>query len=60
MSGGVLTVDLSDRAAPAPQAFFATQGWPEHFRVSGDTLLVAAGRYGIYSLDLTTTNLLAP
>ena len=60
VSGGVLTVDLSDPAAPAPQAFFATQGWPEHFRVSGDTLLVAAGRYGIYSLDLTTTNLLAP
>ena len=60
VSGGVLTIDISDPAAPTPRAFFATAWWPERFHVDGDDLLVAAGRYGIYTLDLTTTNLIAP
>ena len=60
VSGGVLTMDITNPASPEPQAFFATAGWPERFVVDGDTLLVAAGRYGIYTLDLTTTNLMAP
>lgn len=56
--GGLLLLDLEDPAAPAPQAFFATLGWPSAIRIHEGRILVPAGRYGIYAFDLEASNLL--
>ena len=58
--GGLLVMNLDDPTAPYPQAWFATTGWPESLEVAGDTVLFAAGRYGVYSFNLDTFNLLPP
>lgn len=58
--GGLLVFNLENPAAPWPQAFFSTKGWPSRFVVEGREILFAAGPYGIYQLDLGATNLPQP
>lgn len=60
VSGGLLLFNISDLSSPWPQAYLPMLGWPRGLMISGDRLHVAAERYGIYSFDLTKTNLLAP
>ena len=48
------------KRAPRAQAYFPLNGWPSRLVPTGDgELLVPAGRYGVYRLDLDSTNLLA-
>ena len=56
--GGLLVFNLDNPSRPYPQAFFPTLGWPTDILVNGRDVLFAAGRYGIYSFDLDTFNLL--
>jgi hypothetical protein len=57
--GGVLTVDVTQPESPRAKAYFPLNGWPSRLVPTADgRLLVPAGRYGLYSLDLDTTNLL--
>ena len=57
--GGVLTVDVTRPESPRAKAYFPLNGWPSRLVPTSDgRLLVPAGRYGLYDLDLDTTNLL--
>jgi hypothetical protein len=56
--GGLLVVDVLDPMKPKAQAYFAVNGWPSDIVFDGDSILFAAGMYGIYRLDATTFNLL--
>jgi hypothetical protein len=58
--GGILTVNVVRPEAPRAQAYFPLNGWPSRLVPTADgELLVPAGRYGVYRLDLDSTNLLA-
>jgi len=56
--GGLLVMNLDNPAAPFASAYFPTRGWPWRFHIDGDDVIAPAGRYGIYSFDLDTFNLL--
>lgn len=58
--GGLLVVDVQDAAKPKAQAYFPIAGWPNDIVFDGDSILFAAGSYGIYRLDANTFNLLMP
>lgn len=56
--GGYLLVDLTASSGPNPQAWFAALGWPRSQLLRDGVAYFAAGRYGVYALDLAETNLL--
>ncbi len=56
--GGLLIMNLDNPGSPFPQAYFPTMGWPRSIRVHDGTIVLAAGRYGIYSFPLDGFNLL--
>lgn len=58
--GGLLVVDVQDAAKPKAQAYFPVAGWPNDIVFDGDSILFAAGSYGIYRLDANVFNLLMP
>jgi hypothetical protein len=58
--GGFLIVNVQDVQAPYAQAFFPQQGYLEKTTFHGDTLLLAAGPFGLRAFDATTSNLLTP
>ncbi|MBI4817338.1 MAG: beta-propeller domain-containing protein [Deltaproteobacteria bacterium] len=58
--GGLLVVNLDNASAPFAQAYFPLNGWSDTFAVTGRDVLFAAGRYGLYKLDIDTFNLLPP
>ncbi|HTU62994.1 MAG TPA: hypothetical protein VMF89_31250, partial [Polyangiales bacterium] len=64
VSGGLLVLDVRDAAQPRPQAFFPSLGWPSDVAFDddddGDSILFAAGFYGIHRLDADVFNLLTP
>ncbi len=57
--GGLLLMSLAEPTAPRMQAYFPTRGWPSEILFEGTDIRFAAGRYGIYSFDATTENLLS-
>lgn len=56
--GGLLVFNLDDPAAPSPQAYFPTRGWPTRVGIEGRDVVFAAGRFGVYAFDIDTFNLL--
>jgi hypothetical protein len=58
--GGLLVVDVNDATKPKAQAYFPVAGWPSDIVFDGDSILFAAGSYGIYRLDAGVFNLLMP
>ncbi len=60
VGGGVLMMDLRDPSDITPQAFFPLRGWQIRLTVESDKAYVAAGRFGVYTLDLESSNLLPP
>ncbi|HET8940180.1 MAG TPA: beta-propeller domain-containing protein [Polyangiales bacterium] len=56
--GGLLVVDVADATKPKAQAYFPVAGWPNDIVFDGDSILFAAGMYGIYRLDAGVFNLL--
>jgi hypothetical protein len=58
--GGLLVVDVQDPAKPKAQAYFPVAGWPSDIVFDGESILFAAGSYGIYRLDANVFNLLMP
>ncbi|MET0385041.1 MAG: beta-propeller domain-containing protein [Polyangiales bacterium] len=60
VSGGLLVFDVQDPAAPKAQAYFPTSGWPSEILFDGDSILFAAGSYGVYRFDASVFNLLTP
>ncbi len=59
-SGGVLIVNTADLENTYAQAFLSMRGWSTDFLSDGNELTIAAGRYGIYQFDITTSNLPQP
>lgn len=55
--GGLLVFNIDDPAAPWPQAYFATQGWPRNIAIDGRSIVFAAGLYGIHAFDLDESNI---
>lgn len=60
VDGGVLVVNMEDLNNPYLQAFLPMRGWSNDFLLEGNELLIAAGLYGIYDFDITTSNLPTP
>ncbi len=60
VEGGILIVNMDDLANPYLQAFLPMRAWTTDFLLEGNDLLVAAGLYGIYQFDVTTSNLPTP
>jgi len=60
VGGGVLLMDLSDPSEITPQAFFPIRGWNPRLTLEGDSIYAAADRFGVYTLPLTSSNLLPP
>jgi hypothetical protein len=58
--GGLLVIDVQDAAKPKAQAYFPVAGWPSDIVFDGESILFAAGSYGIYRLDANVFNLLTP
>jgi len=58
--GGLLVYNYEDAAAPYPQSYFATQGWPTRIAADGDDVWFAAGRYGVVHFDISAHNILQP
>jgi hypothetical protein len=58
--GGLLVIDVNDAAKPKAQAYFPVAGWPTDIVFDGESILFAAGSYGIYRLDANVFNLLTP
>ncbi len=55
----MLLFNLADPKAPFAQAYFPSNGWPEQILFDGDTITIAAGRYGIHHFDADVFNLLS-
>jgi hypothetical protein len=51
-SAGVLVLDTSDAQRPRGQTFLRTLGWGSHLEVSGTTMYVAAGQFGVFQRSL--------
>lgn len=49
---GLLVVDVSKPATPDGLHFERTLGWTSNLEISGDSAFVAAGHFGIYTLNL--------
>lgn len=58
--GGMLVMNIENPALPTVQAFLPARDWWIHTTVRDESLIFAAGPYGIYELDLDTVNLLPP
>lgn len=56
--GGMLVVNLDRIHSPFAQAYFPVTGWPSAITVDGDDVYLSAGRFGVYTLDANTFNLL--
>ena len=56
--GGILLINLDDLKAPFAQAYFSIIGWPFSVFMSGDTVYMPSGPYGIYTFDTDTYNLM--
>jgi hypothetical protein len=54
---GVLVVDVRDQSKPEGLHFERTLGWLTHVEFSGDKAYLAAGHFGIYTLDLNQTTI---
>jgi len=58
VSGGLLVFNVSDPTKPTAQAYFPTAGWPNDILFDGQSILFAAGQYGVYRFDASIFNLL--
>ena len=58
VSGGLLVLNVEDAAHPKAQAYFPTMGWPSDILFDGQSILFAAGQYGVYRFDASVFNLL--
>jgi hypothetical protein len=58
VSGGLLVFNVEDPKKPAAQAYFPTNGWPNDILFDGQSILFAAGPYGVYRFDAQVFNLL--
>ena len=56
--GGILVLNVEDATTPHPQAYFATQGWPQRLVVAGTDMYLPAGPYGLYRFPLGAYNLI--
>jgi hypothetical protein len=56
-SAGVLVVDATDAANPTGKSFLRTLGWGSYLEMSGDTLYVAAGNFGVFQRSLGAATL---
>jgi hypothetical protein len=56
-SAGVLVVDTTDAANPTGKSFLRTLGWGTHLEMSGDTIFVAAGNFGVFQRSLGSATL---
>lgn len=56
--GGMLVVNLDRIERPFAQAYFPVIGWPSDVAVNRDEVYLPAGRYGVFTLDANTFNLL--
>ncbi|TNE46608.1 MAG: hypothetical protein EP343_23690 [Deltaproteobacteria bacterium] len=54
---GVLVVDTQDASKPKGTHFERTLGWVTHVEFSGDKAFMAAGHFGIYTLNLKNVNI---
>lgn len=54
---GVFVINVQDPSKPEGTHFERTLGWVSHVEFSGDKAFLAAGHFGIYTLDLGTTNI---
>ena len=52
----LLLMNAEDSSNITPQAFFPISGWTQRVKVESDTIHVAAGRFGIYSLSVDENN----
>ena len=50
---GLMLVDVQDLTAPNALHFERTLGWATNIEFSGDKVLVAAGHFGIYEMDIS-------
>lgn len=57
--GGLMVVNLDDPAEPLAQAFFPVTGWPQSLIIHDASVIVAAGRYGMYRFPLDLVNISA-
>ena len=55
--GGLLVFNLDDPSAPTPQSYFPAQGWPQDILIHDGHIMMATGRYGIYSFGIHEANL---
>lgn len=60
VGGGVLLMDLSNPSEITPQAFLPVMGWNPTLTIEGDHIYAASGRYGVFNLELESSNLLPP
>ena len=51
-NAGVLVLDATDPLRPNGVAFLRTLGWGSHLELSGNTMFVAAGQFGVFQRDL--------
>jgi hypothetical protein len=58
--GGVLVVNLDDPTRPFAQAYFPSLSWYQDMVVSGDSMFLAGGPYGMMRFDLNEVNIEAP
>lgn len=58
VGGGLLVFNVEDAAHPKAQAYFPTAGWPSDILFDGQSILFAAGQYGVYRFDASVFNLL--
>jgi hypothetical protein len=58
VGSGIAVLNTDDPSAPFFQAYFAARGWPRHIATKDDSILVPAGRFGLYDFDLNEVNLL--
>jgi hypothetical protein len=54
---GVLVLNAADPQAPRGEAFLRTLGWGTHLELSGTTMFVAAGQFGVFQRELATSTL---
>ncbi|MAD60440.1 MAG: hypothetical protein CMH49_02855 [Myxococcales bacterium] len=60
ISGGILLLDISEPTAIESQAYLPMRSWSPKLTVEGNQIYIAAGRYGVFNLELDQSNLLPP
>jgi hypothetical protein len=56
---GLLAANVSDPAHPQALSFLRTLGWASHLEFNGDDAYVAAGSFGVFSLNLAAPSVIA-